>query len=578
MFDNNNNIFYYSYDIQLDSIVKAICDISFDIGKQIEEFLDLKKPGNGFTIEDLFKESFISELGIRAERLSDFIAEDGSVITGYSNDEFFAIIADYYNKKLPYLNEFLETLQTSDILLLDKIQSTYLSKGDKAKERLIPALKNAKILKDIVSNINSEKIRNSLEKIELFENDVFYRNAITVTKQESQPLVSFIPLDFLNKELITLKAVDSDDYWINVNQYLKQGLNFKDVEEYLLVIDLSNQRELGLLVGDVVLASPNIDFVLLLYADKIEAYFWYLLTNTYAVKPQKENSKADQSIEEFKLERENVELNQLLSYLKNNLFIDDGNVINADFLKFFNNVLLLDKLEFLDEYQFMMSSSIEDETALGVYSTIKKGTSYNLLHWFNHQGSDNISHYRNPHPTNKNKKIIYTLKPPICYYFLEKYFEDLFENILSKNSLEYIANNNLFERGQLLAEVDFLVKSKKKLVYFETKTKLSKFYIEDFLKKSSKMIDRFGPLLQQGIEVEFCLVGAYSDSNVKDFQFFIDENKDKIADGYNISREGLNTFPYYFKMPIPDKEGRYITCIAEPEFKRLEKLVLEICQ
>ncbi|MNT17308.1 hypothetical protein D3C72_1524510 [compost metagenome] len=235
-----------------------------------------------------------------------------------------------------------------------------------------------------------------------------------------------------------------------------------------------------------------------------------------------------------------------------------------------------ENLAHLKEYHFLLSPSIQDETALGVYSDEKKGTDYNLLHWFNHDGEKSLHYYKNPVPEKKRKKLVSTLKPAICYYFLSKYFEDFIHEIFINNKYSFISNHSFFIENKEFTEVDFLVQTPQKLIYIEAKTKLTKLYIETFLKRASKLIDRFKPMYDAEINIEFLLVASFSDQSVVDYQYFIDSSGNK-EDGYNIPRNGLNCIPYLFDVPIPDKEGKIIKVVAEPEFDKLQDIILKIC-
>lgn len=576
MFDNKSNIINYTYRVQLEGIIKAICDISFDIGTQIQAIIDVKEAVNGFTIEDLFVDTFIKDINIRPESLSDQKPKDGEIIPGLTADQFFSRIADHYNKELFYLDEFLDGLKGSSILFVNKKENSFIGSNDTAKDRLIPALKGAKILKTLISKLKSEKIEGSLQKIDMFENDFFYRSTIQSSKQESQPLLANIHMSLISGATIKAEIVDRYDFWINFELYhTSRGIDLSAVEEYSLVTDIENDVEIGLLVGEYLLPYPNIDLVKYIADDKKLDYFWLLLENTYSIKPAPELNR-DAVINEFIGFNKDIDLNQLLSYLKNNFYIGDKKLIKDKFEKFFNEVVIVENLDFLSEYQFLLSPEMAQETTLGIYSTEKKGDSYNLLHWINHKTSSKLDHFRKTVPTEKAKKIIYTLKPAICYYFLLKYFEDVLESILEQNKYTFLANHKFFDKGAE-TEIDFLVNTGQKLYYIETKTKLTKFYIDAFLKKSSSMINKFAPMLGHGIEVEFILIGGYSDATVADYQYFI-ETSGKHDDGYNIERAELNGKPYYFTIPIPDKQGKHITCIAEPQYENLQSLLLQLCQ
>lgn len=576
MFDNKSNIIHYTYRVQLEGIIKAICDISFDIGTQIQDIIEVKEAANGFTIEDLFVEAFIKDINIRLESLSDQKPDDGELIPGLTADQFFSRIADHYNTELFYLDEFLEGLKGSAILFINKKENSFIGSNETAKDRLIPALKGAKILKTLISKLKSEKIQGSLQKIDMFENDFFYKSTIHCSKQESQPLLTTIHTSLINRDTVRAEIVDRFDFWINFELYNSlRGIDLSAIEDYSLLTDIENDLEIGLLVGDYLLPYPNIDLIKYIAVDKKLDYFWLLLESTYSIKPAPESIK-DPVINEFIGFNKDIELNQLLSHLKNNFYITDKKLIKEKFEKFFNEVVIVENLDFLNEYQFLLSPEMAQETTLGIYSTEKKGNSYNLLHWINHKTTSKLDHFRKTVPTEKAKKIIYTLKPAICYYFLLKYFEDVLQSILAGNNYTFLANHKFFDKGAE-TEIDFFVNTGEKLYYIETKTKLTKFYIDTFLKKSSSMINKFAPMLAQGIEVEFILIGGYSDATVADYQYFI-ETSGKREEGYNIPREELNGMPYNFTIPIPDKQGKHITCIAEPQYDNLQSLVLQLCQ
>lgn len=566
MFDNQNNISRYNYEVQLEEIVKAICEISFDIGSQLEEVIELKSPDTGFSIGDLFTEDFLLEISVRPNSLSD-----------YTKDEFFSFIADYYSKELMNMEHFLQILDGSDVLFIDKEKSYFIGIGEKPQARLIPALKGAKILNHLIQNLESKKIQRSLEKIGMFENDIFYKSSIKASKIDIQPILPFLPLKMIHDDLIETDLVDTDHYYVNVKEYKKLGGDFSGIDEFKICRLRKDKIELGLVVGDHVILYSNLDPTSLIKEDQLADYFWMLLDKSFTKPTPAAQASQDAVLKEFIKLRSDKDLNNLLSHLKNNFYLTETGLVTEKFESFFNTVISLNELEHLNNYQFLMSSNFEEDTALGVYTTEKVGTSYNLLHWINHNGKEKVSHYRTQVPKILEKKLILTLKPVICYYYLEKYFEEFFESILKEKGIKYIANR-IFSTNQTKVEVDFLVFNGIKFIYFETKTKLSKDYIDGFLKRSSLMLNKFKPMLQKGIEIDFILLGAYSDQNVEDYRYFVDVSTEKNAEGYNQVREGLATKPYYFNVPIPDQQGRKILCIAEPHYDKLSNLVEELCQ
>jgi hypothetical protein len=560
MFDNNSKIFLFNYIVKLDNIVRALCDISFDIGNQLQD---------DFSKEDLFSDAFLEELSIRKTELVDF-----------SNEEFFSYIADYYNKAVFNLPEFIANLVDSDILYINKEATYFYGYDEKTKDRLMPAIRNSKILDHLIAKIKNEKIQRSLEKINLFEHDAFYSKTVESEKLEGQPMLAYLSSDLIDFTNISREQVDVDNYWVNLSRYKRLfDIDLIVNEDLYLLIDKTNDSEIGILIGEYLIPYSNIDLIGYVQSDKLLDYFWQLISDTYSIKTKKAEKLVGLTAE-FKALNKDKGLNQLLSFLKNNLYVDKKVEIKENFSNFFNEVLLVDQLEHLTEYEFLLSPSLEESTLIGVYTNEKKGTSYNLLHWINnHLEGQKFDHYKgNIKSTKKEKLLISALKPEVCYYFLEKYFEDLLEDIFVATKYNYLSNITLNQKSRSFScEVDFFVRSNNKLYYIEAKTKLSKLYIEAFLKKASKMIDKFIPILEAGIEIEFILLGGYSDINVKDFQYFIDEDKTKIEKGYNLTRADLNSIPYHFKVPIPDKENKKIVCIAEPEYDKLTQLILEVC-
>lgn len=575
MFDNNTGIFHYNYQLELETIINAICNISFDIGIQMDN-IEIDEANEIEYAKELFEEDLFKFLSIRK---SDLEEKDGSVYI-YTKEAFFSEISNYYNKSI-FLNPVVtDYLKGSDIFLINKTDAFFYASDEKsAKARVISAIKNGKILNDIIDKIKNIKIKNSLNKINLFEHNAFYGNTIKTFKQEGQPIIPFINFASIDSDKVNIELEDFDKYWINEDIYkTKYGINLSlDAERYL-VTDKANNDVLGLLIGEYLIPYSNVDLVEYILEISLVEYFWLLLQSTYSVNTNKAQNTGG-LVEDFKKQNKNKELNQLLSYLKNNLYLDSRTEIAEVFEGFFNKVALIEKLDYLEEYEFLIPQSTEEEIALGIYSKEKKGTSYNLLHWLNHKKERNVSHFRGNIPTKKDKLPISTLKPEICFYFLEKYFEDLLDDIFKANKYEYLSNIKLSRKSPAFdCEIDFFVYAKNKFYYIEAKTKLSKSYIEGFLKKASDMMDKFNTMLLKGIEVEFILLGGYSDENVKDFQYFIDSVEGENEEGYNVKREKLNSIPYNFTVPIPDKKGKEIICIAEPEYDKLEKLVLKICQ
>jgi len=576
MFDNATNIHLYNYEVNLDTIVKAVCEISIDIGKQLEEIIDLRDKEKGFTILDLFSDEVLIEMSVRPEELLERIDDKDEVIPGIGKEGLIAKISAYFNKKITKLPEFENVLKTSgDIMYFNRKQTRFLGLGDGGKERLKAAIKKAKILKILVSKLHNERIQKSLEKLEIFENDIFYRNVINAERLEGQPEALLIPINLLQDDVLTKIVIDEDNIWLNVAYYKKQFSEFNIENGIQLAVDDEN-NEIGILTDLHLIPYVGVDISSFVKPEGLLEYYFFIIQKSYTVKKRDNTNRNNDLVKKFIEATKNPRLSQLLSNLKNNFYLPGTITIDVDFAEFFNTVISFDELDYLKEYHFLLSKNIQEETAFGVYSHEKKDKDYNLIHWLNHDGESSLHHYRKIEPTKKKKKLVSALKPTISYYFVAKYFEDLVNTILVSNENKFFSNQSIYIDKVEFSEIDFFVQSPNKLVYIEAKTKLTKLYIEGFLKRASNLLDKFKSMIDQEVEIEFLLLGCFSDSSVTDYQYFIDESPKKDQ-GYNKKRENLSCIPYFFKVPIPDKEGKMITCIAEPEFDKLQKLLLEIC-
>ncbi|PRD48024.1 hypothetical protein [Sphingobacterium haloxyli] len=577
VFDNYTNISLFNYEIHLETIVEAVCEISLDIGIQLGRLIELRNPVAGFTILDLFSDEFLLEMSIRPEEVLDIYNNSGQLTRkGMGKEGLIGKIAAYFNEQITRLPEFEASLSaTTDVVVLNRLSTKFMGNGDKGKDRLITAIKKTKILQALVEKLNIDKIRKSLGKIAFFENDIFYKGVVSEQKFEGHPEDVIVLSSILKIDELNASPIDEKDIWINEKFYKKYS--FFSVSNDISILSNSAGLELGILVGNCFIPYVNVQLTPFIKPEFLKSYYYNLLTNTFSKKKRGVDAKVDDLVKDFRTKVNNPKLSLLLSHLKNNFYLDGTVVIDAEFSHFFNSVVSVEQLEHLKDYHFLLSPSVQAETALGVYTNVKKDTDYNLIHWLNHDGDSKVNHYRSVSaPKSSSKKFVSTLKPSICYYFLSKYFEDFVEIILKENGYTYVTNHHFTIDKEEHTEVDFLIETPTKITYVEAKTKISKFYIEGYLRRASQLIDKFKMLYDEGIEIQFLLIGSFSDKTVSDYQYFIDASGKKES-GYNIAREGLNCIPYHFDVPIPDKEGRTITVIAEPEFEKLKQIILEVC-
>lgn len=574
MFDNYNGITAFNYQINLDSVVRAVCEISIDIGKQLVEKSSFKDSQQEFAIRDLFDESFLTEISVRVEDFLDR-EEDGVKIKGIGKEDVIAKAATYFNDAITKSENFLSNLSlTNEILILDRAETKGLTTG-KPRERMRNALKSSKFLKELISKIKDQKIRNSLVNLEIFENDNFYKDVVTIEELVGMAMLKIIEIDKLSSSKIRYEDIDEGNIWINEKFYKNLFSDFSTTSPVVFAFDVSAGKKIGVAINKYFIPFPNIDLTNYIVEDYYKEYFYKVISETFSKKRLVPSQKKFNIIDRFQKDSLDPKFNELLSNLKNNFYLDAGLAIDSKFSDYFHTVVSLEKLEKFEDYQFLLANNEGDETAIGIYSRLKVTTEYNLLHWMNHKG-DRTDHYRKVEAVSKKKILVSALKPPISFYFLSKYFEDSVENILKSIGINFISNHSLSNNGTEITEIDFLINGVNKIVYAEAKTKLSKYNIEAYLKTASHLIDKFKPLFEHGVEIDFLLISCFSDVNVTDFQYFIDSSSSESD--YNKVRENLNCLPYKFTVPIPDKKGMSITCISEPNFEKLEQLLRSICQ
>ncbi len=561
MFDNSTDIFCFSYKTKLDKIVKPICSIASDISEQILE---------DFSFTDLFHDEFITEIGKRKSDLEN-------------KSELFSAIGNYYNTSIFDLERFddgIEILEQSNILFLIREENIIFFIGDNKPNALNSTITNyikkIDIDNDLIEKISSKKIIDCLSSVSLFDNTILYNKSVE-SKYIGQQVAPFIiPFELLVTDKINIESVDRNSFWINKSLLHKKfGIDLVEAElEYYSVESKEADKQIGFKVGNWFIPHGAIRLENYVVSDQSSRYIWSLFENVFKDKRSILTHETELT-KSFKAANNNAALNKLLSYLEYNLYIpfQHAGRITADFEIYFDEVALIDKLEPYLATTFFISKSDESQLALGIYSAEKVNKKYNLLHWIEQSETGYLNHEPDKPAKKHQRLIIQTLKPDVAFYFLRKYFEDVIENILHSNDLEYLSNFNLKD-GTDAFEIDFLVKKGNAFLFIEAKTKLTKLYIEDYIVKCTKLskkIKDFAP----DIILEFAILGSYSESLEGNYKHFIDIEE---HEHYNNLREDLNSIPYNFKVPIPELKDTYLQCIAEPEYEKLQDLLLKICQ
>ncbi|MCX2429888.1 hypothetical protein [Pedobacter sp. GR22-10] len=562
MFDNNSNIGCFEYGIDLDKPISYFCKLLFDIGNAVE---------GEFAIERLFKNEFIESIGVKFEYLN----EDEKVPV------LVREVAAFYIKEIL---SGLDKIESSNVLFVYK-PNNFLFWSDDGKDSaqkvnasLTSLIISYKLYEKLIDKIENEKLKKIFGSISSLRYDEFYKNCVQVTpKYDSQ--VPYLPLSFFKEDLISENLIESDDVWINKKR-IKKLFNLETAgitsPPGILASAENTEQEIGLKYGEFVFPFNFQDLKSLIKDEHVFEYYWFLFSFVFTKESNRGGVINDPLLTAFKADTKAAELTNTLSYLVNNHYLTDKSYIfKADFEKYFEEVGKIKGLKYVAGYDFFISNS-EGKTSLGIYSDVKPdkdSKTNNLLHWVTNPDKTEYQHYRNEIKidTLKNEPV-FTLKPQIAFYFISKFFEDFLSEAIEELGLAVIKNFELFINGKTSGELDFLIKSDKKLIFIEAKTKLTNENIEKYVEKFGKLDAHLKKL---DFESEFYIISAFSDDTLERKRYFIDQS---MTEGYNVERKPLKTIPYYFNVPIPASSGKNLVCIAEPQFDKLKAILKNICQ
>ncbi|MDQ1162961.1 hypothetical protein QE422_003329 [Chryseobacterium sp. SORGH_AS 447] len=280
-------------------------------------------------------------------------------------------------------------------------------------------------------------------------------------------------------------------------------------------------------------------------------------------------------INSFKNEIKKKNFTNLLSYLKQNLYIDHELLTKEEYIPFriyFTPSLKIQDVKYLKKLNFFINDA-ESSTSFGIYSSEKlaeDSNHFNLIHWYDRTNEGKDLKYRDNLGPKGTKDVhkVNTLKPEIAFYFITKYFEDYIENLLNEISNNTISNFHLFNGIDDLGEFDFLVKGLETFYFIEVKTTLTKYYITEYIEKCQKVMNAFKDI---AVKIEFIIIGAYSHSNLEDLKHHI-LTSHRGNKRYNNRINNLDTIPYNFKIPI-EKGDKNLLCIAESNYTLLKTLL-----
>ncbi|RLJ77329.1 hypothetical protein BCL90_2414 [Pedobacter alluvionis] len=572
MFDNNSRVSCFTYEIDLIKPIQFICNL-------INQMSLVISPDTGIDI--LFEDEFITQ-NIQIQFKKDEAGQDLITL-----DELSTAIATYYNK---FAVEGLNLASTNILIIHQPSKSIFVLNEAKAsttendqhaadenkgtKEKLLKLIHKKDVLKDLVSKLRNGRLKDSLTaSLNIQFSELYYTSIKFIEKKLID--LPYLPLDIFDVNVLEFDPIELQDISLNREKFLSELNIALEPDQEISILrtnNLEENKEIGIVYNGFAFPISATKLKPYIKAEALHIYYWLQIRDVFARVEVRKTEADSETLTVFKSKMKESALNNLLSYLNKNVYLN-SNVLTEDnpYFAFFNDVNHIKDLKHLENFNFFISSE-NGKTALGIYADKKLGDSdsYNLLHWgMNDDGK--LKNYRDISvPKIKRLENVYALKPELAFYFLTNYFEDLLQHVISQCTSEYIKNFHLSINNQTLGELDFVIKTDNKICIVEAKTTLNRFVIEKFQEKCFKLIKGFSFL---DVKLEFYLIAPYSDNTCETFWNFMEE-----MDDYNKTRDGLNCTPYNFNIPIPKSRENIITCIAEPEYNKLLTIVNNICQ
>lgn len=575
MFDNNNKIFAYKIALKLDPYLVALFNLCFDVYIKLEN-INTDQNEIEYAVS-LFSNDFYEMLGISKE---EYLDQDENGQYSYTKEQFFDTISIHLNSHYLRSDAFLSKLKTKDFLYYFKdkfsIYST-LTKKREIENSLNDKFKTINVIGEIIDNLNEEKLRDSIKSISTVYDLNKAGQYIKVISQENlKPQLLYINTDLVNFELLENIDVDIENIWINYEHELNSELNFdENNDEYFVVIDKNSEEKsaIGIKVNDHILLKYNVDSKKHIKEENYNLHLWQLLKENYLRKRTQKFLYNSELIQSFKEKSKEGDFNKLLCNLKHNLYIDRIVPIKADYQGFFEEFIVLKNLNDLSNFNFFLPDENVEKELLGIYTEQKIGKKYNLLHYFKHKDDRYTEGFANSEPQKKEKFKVHILKAELSFYLVEKYYEDLIEDLLTELNLDFVSNIELCINGESKAEFDFVIFKDNKFYFLEAKTTLTKDNIYDTSKKYNNNIEYLKQITNNNLQdFTFILLGFLSDQNIDNYKHFFTDHV------YNTPREEFAVTPYRFKVPFFSHQGLELECIAEPELSKLKEFIKETCR
>lgn len=551
MFENVSKLQQYHYKIDLDGLLSPIVHLVLEIsGIKYKVNADVPLSAlisNVFDIDAIYQ---------------------GNCPKDLDEDELCDDIVHYIE------NDFICNLipsKQSDIKLLYKDHHLVIQNviGGRNNKTLLGFLKSYSPLSKLFLLIN-ENIRHFESRINAFILDQNYSTAIRVLDSSASNAL-ILPIVWF--DLTTLTKIPIDPESLYLSDDWKEACKYRETINTFAYYD--NNKLVALTHNEELISVENMTPYVL--KDFSARFLWEVISLQYGeFKPG--ISGDSQMLRDFVKASKRVDFSRLLSHLKYNLYIpSNGPKIKKQYAEFFEDVYEIEHINGLDRFRFFVSSSKEREhTLLGVYSLDKIGKNYNLLHWASElmDGKHYVKSGNKDALVNDVYKKIFALHPDCSYYFISKYFEDRFENIVKSLGYRSLHNFNLRKIGQneSFIEIDSMVLSpSNEICFFEEKTRLTKYNIDETIQK---IVD-FHTCLQKvdsNVVFNYTIVAPYCDDSVEStYKFFIDKQQRSRK-----VRDGLAHKVYDFRVPIAQFDKLFLRCIVEPEYGKLKRKVKSI--
>ncbi|MBF02412.1 MAG: hypothetical protein CMP76_03860 [Flavobacterium sp.] len=580
MFDNNNKIFAYKIALKLDPYLVALFNLCYDVYVKLEnitvELNDMEH------VVSLFSDDFYEMLGINKD---EYLEKDNVGNYFYIKDQFFDSISSLLNLYFLKSDIFTNNLKEKEHLFYFKDTFTiYTTLGnnvdyDKGIKEIFNNLNNKfksiNVIAEILNHLQNQNLKDSIQSIsKIFD---FNKNGQYIKILNSEffkPDLLSVAEEQINFNLLNNELFDFKNVWINFENELCKNLNFSiEDDEYYLISDCESNKVVGLKVNDRVLLKYNVDSKKYIKEENSNLHLWQLLKENYLRKRTQTLLYDSELIQSFKQKSKEGDFNKLLCHLKHNLYIDRIVPIKADYQCFFEEFIVLKNLNDLSNFNFFLPDGNVEKELLGIYTEQKIGKKYNLLHYLKHKDDRYTEGFVNSEPQKKEKLKVHILKAELSFYLVEKYYEDLIEDLLTELDLDFVSNVELCINGVPKAEFDFVIFKNNKFYFLEAKTTLTKDNVYDASQKYNNNIKYLKQITNTNLQdFTFILLGFLSHQNIDNYRHFFDDEV------YNTPREGFAITPYKFKVPFFGHQGLELECIAEPELSKLKEFIKEICQ